>query len=70
LGSGVDIYSNSFIGPKIVSIGWRLGKGEVRKMRGRGNEKGKDPQVWRKETTWNPEIRLQVIVQHISRIAF
>ena len=27
------------------------GKGGVRERR----EKGKDPQVWRKETTWNPE---------------
>jgi len=34
LGSGVDIYSNSFIGLEDPSALMETGKGEVRKMRG------------------------------------
>jgi len=35
-------------------------EGDVREM----HEKGKDPQVWRKETTWNLKTRPKLIVQH------
>src|SRR5882672_3994577 len=49
---------------KIVNVDgdWEgRSEGDVRKM----HEKGKDPQVWRKEMTWNPEDSTpSLIVQH------